>query len=37
MTKEEKAAQERSDELIDRMLADHGLGAGAVLGRSGQA
>lgn len=35
MTKEEKAAQERSDELIDQMLADSGLGAGAVLGRSG--
>jgi len=35
MTKEEKAAQERSDELIDQMLVENGLGAGAVLGRSG--
>jgi putative transposase len=35
MTKEEREAQKRSDELIDQMLAKSGLSAEAVMGKSG--
>lgn len=35
MTKEQKEAKKRADALIDEMLAEHGLGVEAVLGKKG--
>ena len=35
MTKEQKEARKRADVLIEEMLAEHGIGREAVLGRNG--